>query len=170
MDPARPESEETLQRRVRAHLDRLGFPYEWIEIDPAFADTASFCERYGYPAERSANTILVATKKEPRAFALCLVAADRKLDVNRAVRKRMGVAKLSFASAEDTVRLTGMRIGGVTPFGLSEDLPIYVDEDLLRFETVILGGGGRAAKVVISPEVFRRLPGARIAPGLSMPR
>jgi len=165
-----PLPEEELQRRVRADLDRIGLPYEWLEIDPAFADTARFCARYGHPFDRSANTILVATRREPRTFALCIVGADRKLDVNRAVRRALGVPKLSFASADDTVRTTRMRIGGVTPFALPSDLPILVDADLMRFDAVILGGGGRATKVVVSPEVFRRLPAARLVPGLSMPR
>ena len=47
---------------------------------------------------------------------------------------------------------------------------LLIDQELMRFESVILGGGGRGAKVSITPEVFRRLPNGRIEPGLSMPR
>jgi prolyl-tRNA editing enzyme YbaK/EbsC (Cys-tRNA(Pro) deacylase) len=63
--------------------------------------------------------------------------------------------------------LTGMEIGGVTVFALPPGLPIYVDEKLMALESVVLGSGGRASKIRISPEVFRRLPGASIVPGLS---
>ena len=35
----------------------------------------------------------------------------------RVVRKRLGTRKASFASSDQTVELTGMQIGGVTPFG-----------------------------------------------------
>jgi len=57
-----------------------------MHTDPAFADTAAFCERYGYPADRAGNTIVVASKKEPRQYAACVVLATTRLDVNHAVR------------------------------------------------------------------------------------
>ena len=38
-----------VERRVVAVLDSLGMAYELQPIDPAFADTAAYCERYGVP-------------------------------------------------------------------------------------------------------------------------
>jgi hypothetical protein len=46
----------TPEEIVIAALQKLDVPYELIDIDPRFADTAAFCEKYGYPAERSCNT------------------------------------------------------------------------------------------------------------------
>src|SRR5437867_4449190 len=109
---------------VLAALARLGIGYERLECDPEAADTAIFCARYGIPPERSANTILVASKKEPRIYAVCVVLATTSLDVNHAVRGLLGVSRLSFASAEETVAVTGMLVGGVTPFGVPEGLPL----------------------------------------------
>ena len=97
--------------RVRAQLDALGLPYEVIEIDPALAETAQFCERYGFPLETSANTIIVGSKKSPKSYCACVVRADRRLDVNHRVKKLMAAGKVSFAPAEETVELTGMPIG-----------------------------------------------------------
>src|SRR5213078_2546680 len=152
---------------VIASLRNLGVPYELIPIDPAFADTAAFCEKYGYPAERSCNTIIVASKKEPKKFVACVVLASTRLDVNKCVTRLMGVSKASFASAEEMIALTGMRVGGVTPFALPTGLPLYVDERIMRLDWVVLGGGGRGTKVKISPEVFRKM-GAEIVPGLGV--
>ena len=156
-----------IERRVVEVLGRLGVPWEWIEIDPAFADTAAFCAKYGSPPERAGNTIIVASKKEPRQYAACVVLATTRLDVNHAVRGLMGVSKVSFASADETMALTGMLLGGVTVFALPDDLPIYVDDRLLALDWLILGSGSRSSKIKISPEVFRRLPNARIVAGLS---
>jgi prolyl-tRNA editing enzyme YbaK/EbsC (Cys-tRNA(Pro) deacylase) len=158
-----------IDQRVRQVLERLGLPYEVVEIDPAYADTTQFCERYGYPMEQSANTILVGSKKEPKQYSACVVRATARLDVNHVVRKLMGVPRLSFASAEETTALTGMMIGGVTVFALPDGLPIYVDDGLMPLDYVILGGGSRSTKIKIAPEVFRRLPGAQIIDGLSQP-
>jgi prolyl-tRNA editing enzyme YbaK/EbsC (Cys-tRNA(Pro) deacylase) len=166
--PERVMETAEIEQRVSRVLGGLGMPYELLAIDPAYADTAAFCERYGIPLDHSGNTIIVASKKEPRQYAACLVKATARLDVNHAVRTAMGVSRLSFASAEETMALTGMMIGGVTVFALPPELPIYVDDKLMALDWVILGGGSRSSKIRISPEALRRLPNARILPGLSV--
>ena len=85
-----------------------------------------------------------------------------------AVRRLMGVSKLSFATAEETKALTGMMIGGVTVLALPPDLPIYVDDRLTALDWVVLGGGSRSWKVKTTPEIFRCLPGATIVSGLGL--
>jgi prolyl-tRNA editing enzyme YbaK/EbsC (Cys-tRNA(Pro) deacylase) len=155
-----------IEQRVRQVLDDLGVPYEVISIDAAYADTAAFCERYRFPLDHSVNTIIVSSKKEPRQHCACLVLATSRLDVNHTVRKLMGVSRASFASAEDTMTLTGMMIGGVTVFALPRQLPIYIDAMIMALDYVILGGGSRSLKIKISPEVLERLPKTNIVRSL----
>ena len=155
---------------TRAVLDGLGVPYEWIAIDPAFADTATFCERYGYPPDHAGNAIIVASKKEPKQHAACVVLATTRLDVNHAVRDLLGVSKVSFATPEEMAELTGMTVGGVTVFGLPPHVPLFVDDRIAALDYVILGTGGRNGKIKTSPEVLRRLPNARIVRGLALAR
>ena len=157
-----------IEARVAAVLDGLAVPYEVVRIDPEFADTAAFCEKYGFPAEQSGNTIIVGSKKEPRQFSACLVLANTRLDVNHAVRSLMGVSRLSFATAEDTRALTGMMIGGVTVLALPADMPIYVDDRIMSLPWVILGGGSRSTKIKVSPEALARLANVRVVPGLAL--
>src|SRR5262245_54228975 len=151
---------------VIAAIQRLGILYEAIEIDPAFADTAAFCEKYGYPTDRSCNTIIVASKKEPKQFVACVVLANTRLDVNKRVTKLMGVSKASFASAEEMMALTGMQVGGVTPLSLPPGMPLYIDARIPALEWIILGGGGRGLKVKTSPEALIKL-GAEVVSGLA---
>ena len=147
-------------------LNRLEVPHEPFTIDPAFADSALFCEKYGYPTERTANTIIVATKKEPKQYCACLVLSHTKLDVNRKVTKLMAVTKASFASAEEMHALTGMQVGGVTPFSLPEGLPFFVDARVMEHDWVIIGGGGRSLKIKISPQSFLKV-GAQVVENLA---
>jgi prolyl-tRNA editing enzyme YbaK/EbsC (Cys-tRNA(Pro) deacylase) len=160
-------SDAAVGARVVSVLATLGVPYELMPIDPAFADTAVFCERYGVPLDRSANTIVVASKKEPKQYCACVVLATTRLDVNHAVKKLMGVSRVSFATAEETASLTGMRVGGVTVFALPEGLPLYVDERVMAPDWIIVGGGGRSTKLKIAPDALRRLPGMSVVPGLA---
>jgi prolyl-tRNA editing enzyme YbaK/EbsC (Cys-tRNA(Pro) deacylase) len=97
-----------------------------------------------------------------------VVLATTRLDVNHAVRKAMGVSRLSFATAEETRALTGMMIGGVTVFALPADMPVYVDARVMAPDWIILGGGSRSTKVKASPEVLRRLPGVQVIEGLAL--
>ena len=155
--------------RVLAALDAAGVSYEVIRIDPAHADTAAFCATYGYPPERSCNTIVVASKKDPKVFCACVVLATTQLDVNRRVRGLLGVSKASFASAAEMQTLTGMELGAVTAFALPPGLPLYVDRRVMDLDWVILGGGGRDAKVRLAPSALERF-GARIIDDLAVER
>jgi prolyl-tRNA editing enzyme YbaK/EbsC (Cys-tRNA(Pro) deacylase) len=157
----------TPEEIVIVALQKLDVSYELIDIDPNFADTAAFCEKYGYPAERSCNTIIVASKKEPKRYVACVVLAHTRLDVNKRVTKLMDVSKASFASAEEMIALTGMQVGGVTPFSLPAGVPLYIDDRIMALDWIILGGGGRSLKIKTSPEVFRKL-GAEVVSGLAM--
>jgi prolyl-tRNA editing enzyme YbaK/EbsC (Cys-tRNA(Pro) deacylase) len=154
--------------RVIASMDSAGVSYEVMEIDPALADTAEFCEAYDIPLEHSANAILVASRKPKGHHAVCLVLATTRLDVNGAVRKKLGVRKVSFAPAELTLDLTGQEIGGVTVFGLPEDLPVWVDSRVADADWVIIGAGSRSAKIRLDPTQFADLTGFEIVDDLAM--
>ena len=152
---------------VLEQLAALNVDFEVVDCDPDLADTAAFCEAYGYGAEDSANAIVVAGKSDPAVFAMCLVLADSRLDVNKVVRKRLGVRKASFASAEQTVELTGMQIGGVTPFGTSSELPLWIDSRVMDRERLIIGGGGRDRKLLVPPATLAAHPTAAVVEGLA---
>ncbi len=158
-----------VEASVRAVLDGLGVDYRWMPCDPDFADTAAFCARYGVSPDISANTIVVASRRGPQSYCACVVLATTRLDVNGTVRRLMGVPKASFASAEETVELTGMMIGGVAPFGLPPSLPLYLDAAVMERERVVTGAGSRSAKVEVAPGALRRLPNATVIDGLARP-
>ena len=152
---------------VLQQLDELGLAYEVVPCDPDLADTAAFCEAYGYSAEDSANAILVAGKADPPVFTMCLVLADSRLDVNKVVRKKLGVRKCSFASADQTIEMTGMQIGGVTPFGTAQPLPLWIDSRVMEREQLIIGGGSRDRKLLVSPATLAGHPGAEVVDDLA---
>lgn len=152
---------------VAETLAAHGIRHEVLECSADLADTAQFCEHYGFTLEESANTIVVASKKaEPPVHAVCVVLGTTRLDVNGTVRRLMDVKKASFADAETTASLTGMQIGGVTAPGI-EGLPVYVDRAVLRAPRVIMGGGNRTSKIVLDPAELHKLPGVQVVDGLA---
>jgi prolyl-tRNA editing enzyme YbaK/EbsC (Cys-tRNA(Pro) deacylase) len=157
------------EQRVLTALDALDATYTVVRIDPDYAVTADFCERYGYGMDESANCIVVASKTGERRHVACLVQATRRLDVNGVVRRRMGVRKVSFAPADETVEVSGMLPNGVTPFGLPADLPLWVDAGVMAHERVIVGGGSLSLKLLVDSEVFTRMPHCEIVDDLAKP-
>ena len=158
----------TAQPNVIADLDRLGLTYEVMECDPDLADTAQFCEAYGVPLEESANAILVASKKPEGRHAVCVVLAHTRLDVNGAVRRKLGVRKLSFAPSEVTRELTGQEIGGVTIFGLPQFVPVWLDRRILDCDRIIVGAGSRSAKISLDPVQLVDVEGYEFVDGLAL--
>lgn len=152
---------------VIATLLANSIEYEEMACDPELADTARFCEAYGIPLEKSANTILVASKKPEGINSACVVLATTRLDVNGIVRRRMGARKVSFANAEQTRDLTGMEIGGVTLFGLPDSIPIWVDSRVLDSDWIVVGAGSRSAKIKLDPQALTDLPGVEIVADLA---
>lgn len=156
-----------LSEAVLKRLDAMGIEYESRPCDPSLADTADFCAHYGHALEDSANTILVKSKRGTLPFVACVLLAHTRLDVNQVLRKRLEARKVSFASPDETREITGMELGGVTAFGLPEDLPLMIDAAVMQRETIILGSGERASKLFMAPAALMQLPGAEVIEGLA---
>jgi prolyl-tRNA editing enzyme YbaK/EbsC (Cys-tRNA(Pro) deacylase) len=165
-DPIGPDN---IELQVQAWMTDLGIEFEVLPCDPDLADTAQFCEHYGIAPEASGNTIIVASKKEPKDYVACLVTAPTRLDVNKCVRKLMGARKASFASADETKDLTGMMIGGVTVFALPDHLPVFIDSRIMDLEFVWVGGGSRSAKLKVRPAELHKVPKLEVVEGLANP-
>jgi prolyl-tRNA editing enzyme YbaK/EbsC (Cys-tRNA(Pro) deacylase) len=154
---------------VSSGLEQCGINYRVFQCEEEFADTAIFCEHYGYAPESTANTIITATKADPVRFACAVILATTKLDVNKKISQLLEAKRVSFATGEQTLGLTGMQIGGVTPFGLP-DIPIYLDARLMDCDELVLGGGNRTTKILLDPEELKKLPRSCVIDNLGIQR
>lgn len=163
-----PEDDTLLHPSVAAALARYGMRHQAVACDPQYADTAAYCEHYHFPPGEAANTIIVATRTDPVQCAACIVLPTTRLDVNKRVRQLLGGRRVSFASAEQTLALTGMEIGGVVAIGLPEEVPVYVDEAVFALPEILLGGGNRSSKLVLDPRELLRMPQVQRIQGLGI--
>ena len=152
---------------VKQALDADGIEHKELACDPEVADTAAFCERYGFDPAQSANTIVVASKTDPVRYAACVVLATCKLDVNKKVCALLDVRKASFAPMDKALELSGMEYGGVTVFGLAADTPVYVDAQVMEPAEVMMGGGNRSSKILLDPKELKKLATVQIVEGLA---
>lgn len=161
-------TDDEIERQVQDAATATGVAFDVVACDPSLADTAAFCEAYGFAMEDSANCVVVKGKSDPPVFATCVVLATTRLDVNGLVKRRLGTRKASFAAAEEVVELTGMTIGGVTPFALPDGLPLWIDERVMARDRIVLGGGSRACKIVGPPALLTAI-GAEVVSELAGP-
>lgn len=162
------EHETLLHPGITSALARHGLRHRAVACDPQYADTAAYCEHYHFPPGGAANTIIVATKGDPAQYAACIVLPTTRLDVNKRVRQLLGGRRVSFASAEQTLALTGMQIGGVVAIGLPEAIPVFVDEAVFVLPEILLGGGNRSSKLVLDPQELLKLPQVQRVQGLGI--
>jgi prolyl-tRNA editing enzyme YbaK/EbsC (Cys-tRNA(Pro) deacylase) len=160
--PAR-DHPELLAQPVENAIGELALECFVAPIDPARADTAEFCAAYQVPLQVSANCVVVAGRRAGvSVMAACLVRATDRADVNRVIRKRLDVRKISFASMDDAVRETGMEYGGITPIGLPPNWPVLVDAAVARLDMIVVGSGIRASKIAMRGSSAANLPNAEI--------
>jgi prolyl-tRNA editing enzyme YbaK/EbsC (Cys-tRNA(Pro) deacylase) len=140
------------------------------EIDPALADTAAFCERYGVSPEESANCVVIAARRGgSTTYAACVVTATTRADVNGLVRRHLDARKASFAPVADVTAATGHEYGGITPVGLPADWPVLVDETVAKTASVVIGSGIRGSKLRLPGRLVAAIPAAQVLPGLGIP-
>ncbi len=134
--------------KVQKILDSYGLKaLEFEEGSTPTAKTAA--EKIGVSVGRIAKSILM--KGKDGKYRLFVVAGDRRISSSK-VKKETGL-KHSMCSPEETLEVTGFRVGGVCPFGL-EGVDIYIDISLKEYGTVYPAAGNDASGV---PATFEQL-------------
>lgn len=138
-------------------------------IDPEFAGSAEFCERYHVPAHLGANCVVVeAVRGDTRSLVACLVPISTRADLNKTVRKLLSARRVSFAPLEQVLQITGMEYGGITPLGLPSSFSILIDARVVALDKLIIGGGYRKSKLLVPGAFLAELPHARIVDNLGI--
>ncbi len=141
------------------------------EIDPAFSDTAKFCEHYEIILDNIVNCVIIkATRLDKITYVACLVFGNTKVDVNGLVRRHLEARKASFAPMEEAVALTKMEYGGITAIGLPKDWLILVDSNVVQVDELVIGSGIRKSKLLTSGKILESLPNAVVLQNLGIPR
>jgi len=141
---------------VREHLIKFNRVQDILEYDQSSATVEQAATALNVIPARIAKT-LSFKDKEGNAF-LVVTAGDAKVD-NRKFRDQFEV-KAKMLNAEEVVEQTGHVIGGVCPFGLANDLPVYLDVSMKRFSTVFPACGSINSAIKLTCDELYEYSGA----------
>ncbi len=150
----------TNQPPVARALADLGIPHRvFVHAGPVHSLQQAAEER-GQRPEQVVRSILFRLGQD--RFAMVLVAGPAQV-AWKTLRQHLGQSRLTTATEEEVLTITGYPIGAVSPFGLPQPLPIYIDKSVLAEAEISIGSGVRGTTVILSSADLRAaLPDAEI--------
>ncbi len=138
-------------QKVRAYFEPLGIAgnIREFEVSSATVDLAAIA--VGVEGARIAKSLSFKVEDKP---ILVVAAGDAKVD-NSAYKKQFHT-KAKMLSHEEAHDLIGHDVGGVCPFALPEDVQVYLDVSLRRFETVFPAAGSSNSAIELTCDELER--------------
>ena len=141
--------------RVRKFLNQHNPELKIMVLEEDTSTSYLAARALGTEVGQIAKTILFKTKDG--GFFLVVAAGDARID-NKAVKELIG-SRARMANAEEVEEVTGFSIGGVCPFALQQDAPVFLDDSLQRYQVVYSAAGSSNAVLPITYEELRRITG-----------
>jgi Cys-tRNA(Pro)/Cys-tRNA(Cys) deacylase len=143
-------------------LDRAGVRYTLAtyDYDPG-ADRIGLqaAQALGAPASEVLKTLIVKADGKP---ACVVLASDREVSMKK-LAAALGARSAEMAPVPDAERITGYRVGGVSPFGQKRALPTVLDAAAAEQAEVFVNGGQRGLQVRLAPDELVRVLAAKVA-------
>ena len=137
---------------VRAFFEAHQIKMPIVELEAITSTVALAAEAHGVEPGRIAKTL--AFKLADSKVFLLVASGDARID-NTKFKTAFGKGKM--LALDQVEALTGHPVGGVCPFGLATDLPVYLDRSLLAFDEVLPAAGSVNSALRISPQLMAEL-------------
>ncbi len=139
----------------------LGLNIEIVEFEETTRTAQDAANTIGCQVAQIVKSLLFIVDGQP---VMALVSGVNRLDERKlAALRGVGRKQVERADADTAKATTGFSIGGVPPFGHTSRLPVYVDEDLTRFDVVWAAAGTPFAVFAITPDELIRASGGTLA-------
>lgn len=137
-----------------------GVPFEVLEYEYDRIGAEAAAAAVGRPLEMVCKTLIV--RGDDRRIWAAIVPGNQRFDT-RKMATVMGCRSADLADTADAERISGYKVGGVSPFCMKRPLTTVVEETLLVLDRVVVNGGRRGVLVELGTEELVRLLEARVA-------
>lgn len=138
-------------QKVRAYMEPLGIADRIREFDVSSATVELAAVAVGVEGARIAKSLSFKVNDLP---IIIVAAGDAKVD--NAKYKAQFHTKAKMLTHEEAHTLIGHDVGGVCPFALPENVKVYLDVSLKRFETVFPAAGSDSSAIELTCEELER--------------
>jgi len=142
--------------RVREHLKAWHRDHEILEYTASSATVELAARALNVEEARIAKSLSFKRGDQP---VLIVTAGDVRID-NRKYKELFG-SKAKMLSPDEVRELIGHEVGGVCPFGINEDVEVYLDTSLRRFATVFPACGSSNSAIELSCAELEEIAGSR---------
>lgn len=142
--------------KVKEYLKQFGAEGRIRELEESSATVDLAAHALGVEGARIAKSLSVWAGEQP---VLIVMAGDVKLHNGKF--KAFFHFKPHMLTAEEALQYTGHAVGGVCPFALTTDIPVYLDESLKRFETVFPACGSSNSAIELTLAELETFSGAK---------
>ncbi len=139
-------------QKAKNYLKQYGLDEKVQEFEVSSATVELAAKALGTEEARIAKTLSFMISDEA---ILIVCAGDAKIDNKK--YKATFQTKAKMIAREEVEGIIGHAVGGVCPFGVNEDVVIYLDESLKRFETVFPACGSSNSAIELSIEELERV-------------
>jgi len=143
--------------RVQAYVQQRMPHLQVIEFQQDTSTSALAAAALDTEVGQIAKSMLF--KAKTGQYFLVVSAGDVRMDT-KALRDLIG-SKVRMANAEEVVEITGFPVGGVCPFDLRVEVPIYLDDSLKRYDVVYTAAGTPNSALPITYEELMEITGGR---------
>ena len=148
--------------RATEMLDRSGVTYalQSYDYDPG-ADRIGVqaALALGVPAAQVLKTLMIMADNKP---ACAILPSDCELSMKK-LAAALGAKSAAMMKPTDAERITGFKVGGISPFGQRRSVPTVIEEQALTLESVFVNGGQRGLQIKLDPKQIVRVLGAKAA-------
>ena len=139
----------------------VAFTVHTYDYDPAARSVGlQAAEALGEPPERVLKTLMVLVDGKP---ACVIVQSDREVAMKK-VAAAFGGKTAQMMKPGDAERISGYKVGGISPFGQTRKLPTAMEQQALEHDLVYINGGQRGLQVRLNPRDALRVLHAIAAP------
>jgi Cys-tRNA(Pro)/Cys-tRNA(Cys) deacylase len=152
------------KNNVTRFLDsqRVAYQLHLFDYDAGVHSAVEVAAAIGRPAEQVFKTLVVLPDEPSRKSMLVVIPAPDTLDV-RAFAKAAGLKKVKMATHSQAESLTGLQTGGISPLALlNKGFQVYLADQALDFETIVISAGQRGANVQLGVQELVKLTQARV--------
>jgi Cys-tRNA(Pro)/Cys-tRNA(Cys) deacylase len=127
-------------------LDALNIPYRFFRHAGKVNSVAQAAEERGLDIDQVVRSIVFRLR--PGQYVMVLVSGEHQISWPL-LRKYFNQSRLTLATEDEVLEVTGYQLGAVSPFGLPMLMQILVDQSVMQFDEVSIGAGERSTAIIL---------------------